>query len=48
MCACMNYRQSGVGREMGRLGLDELTEVKSIQLQLARPHLEDRQKGIER
>lgn len=26
------YKQSGVGREMGRLGLDEFTEVKSVQL----------------
>jgi aldehyde dehydrogenase (NAD+) len=26
------YKQSGVGREMGRLGMDEFLEVKSIQL----------------
>jgi aldehyde dehydrogenase (NAD+) len=26
------YKQSGIGREMGRLALDEFTEVKSIQL----------------
>ncbi|KAA9150409.1 aldehyde dehydrogenase family protein [Amycolatopsis acidicola] len=26
------YKQSGVGREMGRLALDEFTEVKAIQL----------------
>jgi len=26
------YKQSGVGREMGRLGLEEFLETKSIQL----------------
>jgi aldehyde dehydrogenase (NAD+) len=26
------YKQSGIGREMGRLGMDEFLEVKSIQL----------------
>ncbi|WP_336158022.1 aldehyde dehydrogenase family protein, partial [Amycolatopsis sp. VC5-11] len=26
------YKQSGLGREMGRAALDEFTELKSIQL----------------
>ncbi|HEY6378944.1 MAG TPA: aldehyde dehydrogenase family protein [Candidatus Dormibacteraeota bacterium] len=31
------YRQSGNGRELGRFGLEEFLEVKSLQLPVARP-----------
>ena len=35
------YKQSGIGRELGMIGLDEFTEVKHLNLGVERPTGDD-------